>query len=89
MGQDGLEAQAAEAGKAAGTFAGMVGGARLGQLAIPVPFVGTLVGGVVGGVVGSELGQRLGKAIVNGGTAFVETLAGRPDAPWVPPPGAP
>jgi hypothetical protein len=42
---------------------------------IPVPFVGPVVGAVVGGVVGSELGRRLGKAVVNGGVAFVHTLA--------------
>jgi phage tail tape-measure protein len=59
-------------------FAGMIGGARVGQMAIPVPFIGTMVGGVVGGVVGSELGQRLGRAVVNGSTAFVQTLANPP-----------
>ena len=59
-------------------FAGMLGGARLGNVAIPVPVLGTLVGGVVGGLVGSEIGQRLGKALVNGGVAFVETLS-RPE----------
>src|ERR1700733_4974074 len=67
--------QAADAGKTAGIFAGMLGGARLGQTAIPIPFLGIFIGGVVGGVVGSELGQRLGRAVVNGGFTFVETLA--------------
>jgi phage tail tape-measure protein len=74
------EQQATEAGRTAGIFAGMVGGARLGQMALPVPYLGTLVGGVVGGVVGSELGQRLALAVVNGSTAFVSTLT-KPGVP--------
>jgi phage tail tape-measure protein len=57
----------------------MISGARVGNMAIPVPFVGTLVGGVVGGVVGSEVGQRFGRAVVNGGSAFVKTLASPPE----------
>jgi phage tail tape-measure protein len=52
----------------------MVSGAKLGNAAIPVPYVGTFVGGVVGGIVGSELGQRLGRATVNGGLAFWKTM---------------
>jgi phage tail tape-measure protein len=74
MASDEARQMAADAGKTAGIFASMLSGARLGNMAIPVPVLGTFVGGVVGGVVGSELGQRLGKAIVSGGTAFVETL---------------
>ncbi len=80
MNEDGLQRQAAEAGKTAGTFAGMLGGARLGQMAIPVPVLGTLVGGVVGGLVGNELGQRLGRALVDGAAAFLETMSSKPEA---------
>jgi uncharacterized protein YcfJ len=52
----------------------MFSGARLGNVAIPVPVLGTFVGGVVGGVVGSELGQRVGRAVVSGAEAFWTTL---------------
>ena len=55
-------------------MAGALSGAKLLGRVVPIPFVGPVVGAVVGGVVGSELGRRLGKAVVNGGTAFVETL---------------
>jgi phage tail tape-measure protein len=63
--------KAAQAGRTAGTIAGMFTGAKLGNLALPVPILGTFVGGVVG----SEAGQRLAKAVVNGAGAFMETLA--------------
>ncbi len=61
-------------GKAAGLGAGMLGGAKLGQLIIPIPVVGGFVGAVLGGAAGTEIGKRLGKALINGATAFVETL---------------
>lgn len=66
--------------KTAGVGAGMMGGARLGQAVIPIPVVGSFAGAVLGGVVGSEVGKRVGKALINGVTAFVDTLKdGNPD----------
>ncbi len=62
--------------KSAGIGAGMLGGARVGQAVIPIPVVGSFVGAVLGGVVGSEVGKRVGKALINGATAFVDTLKG-------------
>ncbi len=68
--------------KTAGVGAGMLGGARIGQMVIPIPVVGPFVGGVLGGVVGSEIGRRLGKALINGAGAFVDTLKeNRPATP--------
>ena len=68
--------------KTAGVGAGMLGGARVGQAVIPIPVVGSFAGAVLGGVVGSEVGKRLGKALINGATAFVDTLMeGRQPAP--------
>ncbi len=61
-------------GKTAGLGAGMLGGARVGAAAIPIPFVGPFAGAVIGGVLGSEVGKRFGKAIINGASAFVDTL---------------
>lgn len=66
--------------KTAGMGAGMLGGARIGQLVIPIPLVGPFAGAVFGGVVGSEVGKRVGKALINGATAFVDTLRDNPVA---------
>ncbi len=63
-------------GKTAGLGVGMLGGGRAGASVIPIPLVGPFVGAVVGGVLGSEVGKRLGKAVINGATAFVDTLKG-------------
>jgi len=60
--------------KAAGMGAGMLGGAKIGQFVIPVPVVGPFAGAVLGGVVGSEVGKRVGRALINGATAFIDTL---------------
>ena len=63
-----------QVGSVAGLGAGMLTGARIGSMVIPVPVLGTFVGALVGGVVGSELGKRLVPAVMNGASAFVETL---------------
>jgi len=71
--------------KTAGVGAGMLGGAKIGQVVLPIPVVGSFAGAVLGGVVGSEVGKRVGKALINGVTAFVDTLrddgGNRPAAP--------
>ncbi len=75
--------------KTAGISAGMLGGARIGQAVIPIPVVGSFAGAVLGGVVGSEVGKRVGKALINGATAFVDTLKATPAEPAaLPPAGA-
>ena len=72
--------------KKAGIGAGMLGGARIGQAVIPIPVLGSFAGAVLGGVVGSEVGKRVGKALINGATAFVDTLReGSLPAPAPPP----
>jgi len=73
--------------KTAGVGAGMLGGAKVGQVVLPIPVVGSFAGAVLGGVVGSEVGKRVGKALINGVTAFVETLrdGGSVPAQAVPP----
>jgi len=60
--------------KTAGMGAGMLGGAKLGQIVIPIPVIGPFAGAVLGGVVGSEVGKRVGTALINGATAFIDTL---------------
>ncbi len=72
--------------KTAGVGAGMLGGAKIGQVVLPIPVVGSFAGAVLGGVVGSEVGKRIGTALINGVTAFVDTLRdGGPPPPAVPP----
>ena len=46
----------------ANTFVGAVGGAIVGQVAIPVPALGAAVGGAVGGIVGQVCGRAEGWA---------------------------
>ena len=46
----------------ANTFVGAVGGAIVGQVAIPVPALGAAIGGAVGGIVGQVCGRAEGWA---------------------------
>ncbi len=61
-------------GKVAGLGGGLLAGARIGGAVLPIPVIGPFAGAVIGGMVGSELGKRVGKAVINGTTAFVDTL---------------
>jgi phage tail tape-measure protein len=61
-------------GSVAGLGAGMLTGARVGSIVIPVPVLGTFVGALAGGVLGSEIGKRIVPAVLNGAGAFVQTL---------------
>jgi hypothetical protein len=61
-------------GRVAGLGTGLVAGAKIGGTVLPVPIIGSFAGAVIGGVVGSELGKRVGKAVINGATAFVDTI---------------
>jgi phage tail tape-measure protein len=71
---DNQENRLTDAGGTAGAVAGAVSGAKLLWGVVPIPFVGPVVGVVVGGVVGNELGRRLAKAVIAGGSTFVNTL---------------
>lgn len=72
--------------KTAGVGAGMLGGAKIGHVVLPIPVVGSFAGAVLGGVIGSEVGKRVGTALINGVSAFVDTLREEgPPRPAVPP----
>ncbi len=58
----------------AGMWTGVLMGARIGTMAIPIPVVGTFVGGLLGGVVGSELGKNVGGAMIQGVKAFTDSI---------------
>ncbi|HYF62045.1 MAG TPA: SHOCT domain-containing protein [Herpetosiphonaceae bacterium] len=53
-----------ETGRLAGLGAGMVAGARIGTVLIPIPFLGTVTGAIVGGTMGSRFGRQIGPQIV-------------------------
>ncbi len=75
-------------GGLAGLGAGVIAGAQVGTVAIPIPVVGTFVGAMIGGVLGSAVGARVGGAALSGVNAFLDGLAGPPrqDPPATAPP---
>ena len=72
------QARNEQVGGLAGMGAGMLAGARIGSVLIPIPVVGTFLGGLFGGVAGTELGKRIGPAIINAGTAFIQSMTTPP-----------
>ena len=65
-------------GSMAGMGAGILTGARVGSIIIPIPVVGTFAGALLGGMVGSEIGRRVGAAAMSGINAFMDTLTTPP-----------
>jgi phage tail tape-measure protein len=61
-------------GGIAGLGAGVIAGAQIGTVFIPIPVVGTFAGGLIGGVLGSEVGKTVGAAILDGVESFAESL---------------
>jgi phage tail tape-measure protein len=51
--------------KLAGTGAGVVAGAQLGTVLLPIPIVGTFTGALVGGLVGTKIGKKVGGALLD------------------------
>ncbi len=64
-------------GSIAGLGAGVIAGAQLGTVLLPIPIVGTFAGALVGGVLGSEVGKTVGAALLDGVSAFTESLSGQ------------
>ena len=71
-------------GSIAGLGAGVIAGAQIGTVFIPIPVVGTFAGALVGGVLGSEVGKSVGSALLDGIHAFTENLSGAGEAPKPP-----
>jgi len=44
----------------AGAGAGVVAGAQLGTVLLPIPIVGTFTGALIGGIVGTKIGKKVG-----------------------------
>lgn len=72
-------------GGIAGLGAGVIAGAQVGSVLIPVPILGTFAGALVGGVLGSEVGKNVGAALLGGVSAFTESLFGGDDPDPKPP----
>ena len=60
------------AGGISGLVVGLIGGAKIGSLAIPFPIVGTFLGAVAGGVVGSGVGRLLAIGLAKAGGAVIQ-----------------
>ena len=72
------QARNEQIGGLAGLGAGILTGARVGTVVIPIPVVGTFAGAMLGGVLGSAVGRRVGAATLSGINAFMDTLAAPP-----------
>jgi phage tail tape-measure protein len=86
---DQRQAEHERVGSIAGLGAGVIAGAQIGTVFIPIPIIGTFTGALVGGVLGSEIGRNVGAALLDGVSAFTESLSGHGDDPddHAPPPG--
>ncbi len=48
----------------AGAGAGVIAGAQLGTVLLPIPIVGTFTGALLGGLVGTKIGKKVGGALL-------------------------
>jgi len=52
-------------GQLAGAGAGVLAGAQVGTVLLPIPIVGTFTGALVGGLIGTKIGKRFGGALLD------------------------
>jgi phage tail tape-measure protein len=72
---DNMKTDSEKVGGLAGLGAGVIAGAQVGTVLIPIPVVGTFLGAMLGGVFGSAVGQRVGGAALDGVNAFMDGLS--------------
>jgi phage tail tape-measure protein len=86
---DNRQAEHERVGSIAGLGAGVIVGAQIGTVFIPIPIIGTFTGALLGGVLGSEIGRNVGAALLDGVSAFTDSLSGHDDDSDgdAPPPG--
>jgi len=86
---DNRQAEHERIGSIAGLGAGVIAGAQIGTIFIPIPIIGTFSGALLGGIFGSEIGRNVGAALLDGITAFTDSLSGNDDDSDgdAPPPG--
>lgn len=51
--------------KMAGAGAGVIAGAQLGTVILPIPVVGTFTGALVGGLIGTKIGKKVGGVLLD------------------------
>lgn len=51
--------------KMAGAGAGVLAGAQVGTILLPIPVVGTFTGALVGGLIGTKIGKKVGGALLD------------------------
>ncbi len=51
--------------KMAGAGAGVLAGAQLGTVVLPIPVIGTFTGALVGGLIGTKIGKRVGGVLLD------------------------
>jgi phage tail tape-measure protein len=49
----------------AGAGAGVLAGAQLGTVLLPIPVIGTFTGALLGGLVGTKIGKKVGGALLD------------------------
>lgn len=49
----------------AGAGAGVIAGAQVGTVILPIPIIGTFTGALVGGIVGTKIGKKVGTALMD------------------------
>ena len=63
-----------QVGANAGMWTGIIAGARIGTVALPIPVIGTFAGALIGGMLGSEVGKNVGGAVLSGVRAFGDSM---------------
>ncbi len=59
------QAEKDKATSLAGAGAGVLAGAQVGTVLLPIPVVGTFTGALVGGLIGTKIGKKVGGAILD------------------------
>lgn len=60
-----FEAENDTTARMAGAGAGVLAGAQLGTVLLPIPIVGTFTGALVGGLVGTKIGKKIGGVLLD------------------------
>lgn len=63
----------------AGAGAGVLAGAQVGTVILPIPVVGTFTGALVGGMIGSKIGKKVGGTLIDKWNSCTERSSSQPD----------
>lgn len=63
----------------AGAGAGVLAGAQVGTVILPIPVVGTFTGALVGGMIGSKIGKKVGGTLIDKWNSCTERSSAQPD----------